>query len=192
MNPTIDTIIHKASRFKDLILELRKIILTLGLTEEIKWGKPCYSFESRNIVLIQPFKEYVALLFFKGAILNDPKNLLIKFGENTQSARQLRFTKVEDLIQMDTIIRTFTKEAMEIEKSGKKVVLQKSSDLIYPIEFQKSLEENVLLKKAFEELSPGRQRAYYLHFTQAKQSQTREARIQKCIPKILLGKGINE
>ncbi|MDE3250284.1 MAG: YdeI/OmpD-associated family protein, partial [Bacteroidota bacterium] len=163
-----------------------------GLTEELKWGCPCYTENKRNIVLIHGFKEYCALLFFKGALLGDDKKLLIQQTENVQSARQMRFTNAKEIGKLEKTIKAYIYEAIEVEKAGLKVALKKTSDYPVPEEFEQVLKKNKAAKKAFEGLTPGRQRAYLFHFSQAKQSATRSARIEKYLPKILAGKGLDD
>jgi uncharacterized protein YdeI (YjbR/CyaY-like superfamily) len=162
------------------------------LIEELKWSKPCYTFQKSNIVIIQAFKEYCALMFFKGALLKDPNGILVKIGENTQAARQIRFTNVQEIVARHSILKAYIHEAMEVEKAGLKVDFKEKTELVFPEEFQKRLDENPALKTAFEALTPGRQRAYNLYFTAAKQPKTRESRVEKCMPKILEGKGLND
>lgn len=183
-NPKVDFFFEKEGQWQPFFKQLRIIILGCGLTEELKWGQPCYVSHNTNIVLMHGFKEYCALLFFKGALLKDSKHILIQQTKNVQSARQVRFTNVKEIAKLATIIKTYIYEAIEVEKAGLKVALKKTEDYIIPEEFQKKLNKNARLKKAFEALTPGRQRAYLFHFAQAKQSQTREARIEKCIPQI--------
>jgi uncharacterized protein YdeI (YjbR/CyaY-like superfamily) len=192
MNPKVDVVLSKARKWQEEIVKLRMIILDCGLTEELKWGKPCYSFQKSNIVIIQGFKEYFALLFFKGALLNDANGILIKMGENTQAARQIRFTNVREIVEMKPILKTYIYEAIEVEKAGLKVNFKKNTDLIFPEEFQNKLSEMPALKTAFEALTPGRQRAYNLYFSAPKQSKTRKSRIEKCMQQILIGKGLND
>ena len=171
---------------------LRNILLDSGLTEEVKWSMPCYTSEKRNIVLMSAFKEYCALSFFKGALLKDAKGILIQQTENTQSARQIRFTGVEEIEEMEHVLKGYIAEAIEVEKAGLKVELKKTSEFKMPEEFQNKLDENPDLKTAFEALTPGRQRAYLLYFSTPKQSKTRVARVEKYIPQILNGKGLND
>lgn len=170
---------------------LRAIILNCKLAEDFKWGKPCYSFDGKNVVLIQGFKDYFALLFFKGGIMKDPKQLLIKMGENTQTGRQMRFENVQDILDKKEIIKDYIFDAIEIEESGEKVEIKKEATPI-PEEFQIKLKENPKLNSAFEALTPGRQRAYLIYFSAPKQSKTRESRIEKSIPNILDDKGMND
>jgi len=171
---------------------LRTILLDCQLTEELKWGKPCYTFQNSNIVLVIGFKEYCALLFCKGALLKDANGILIKAGENTQAARQIRFTNVQKIIEMKTILKAYVLEAIEAEKAGLEVVFTKSAELIFPEELQNKLNDNPALKHAFDALTPGRRRAYNIYFSAPKQSKTRESRIAKCIRQILNGKGLND
>ena len=172
--------------------KLRRIVLDCQLTEELKWGKPCYTLQKKIIVLIIGFKEHCVLLFSKGALLKDASGILIKPGENSQAARQIRFTNVREIVEMETILKVYVHEAIEVEKSGLKVKFKKNTELVFPAEFQNKLDENHALKTAFDALTPGRQRAYNLYFSAAKQSKTRESRVEKCMRQILSGKGINE
>jgi uncharacterized protein YdeI (YjbR/CyaY-like superfamily) len=192
MNPTVDFYFSKAQTWQDEIEKLRTIVLNCQLTEELKWGCPCYSFQNSNIVLIHVFKEYCALLFFKGALLQDANGILIQQTENVQAARQIRFTNVREIVQMKTILKAYILEAIEVEKAGLKVVLKKTTEYKVPEEFQQKLDKNKDLKTAFEALTPGRQRAYLFHFSQPKLAKTREARVEKYIPHILHGKGIDD
>ena len=171
---------------------LRMIVLGCGLTEELKWGCPCYIFEESNIVLIHGFKEYCALLFMKGALLKDAKGILIQQTENVQSARQIRFTNVDEIVQMESTLKAYIKEAIKVEKAGLKVPLKKTSEFTMPEEFKNVLDATPRLKKAFYALTPGRQRGYLLYFSSAKQSKTREARVEKFAQKILDGKGLED
>ena len=168
------------------------IVLDCGLTEELKWGQPCYTFEKKNIVLIHGFKQYCALLFFKGAFLKDTDGILIQQTENVQAARQIRFTNVREIVDMETILKAYICEAIEVEKAGLKVDFKEKTELIFPEEFQKKLDEIPALKTAFDALTPGRQRAYILYFSAPKQSKTRESRVQKSMQQILDGKGLND
>jgi uncharacterized protein YdeI (YjbR/CyaY-like superfamily) len=192
MNPKVDGYLSKAKKWQEEMQKLRLIILDCQLTEESKWGKPCYTFQQTNIVLIVGFKEYCALIFCKGALLNDTHGLLIKPGENTQAARQIRFTNVREIVEMKSILKGYILEAIEAEKAGLEVNYKKHTELIFPEEFQKKLDELPALKIAFEALTPGRQRAYHLYFSAAKQSKTRESRVEKCMPRILQGKGLDD
>ena len=191
MNPKVDFYFNKG-KWQEELEQLRMITLDCGLTEELKWGCPCYTFQKRNIVLIHVFKEYCALLFFKGALLNDTNGILIQQTENVQAARQIRFINVREIVEMQPILKTYIHEAIEVEKAGLKVNLKKTTEYAIPIEFQHNLDKIPALKTAFNALTPGRQRGYMLHFTQPKQSKTRESRIEKCMPQILDGKGLND
>ena len=192
MNPKVDWFFSKETKWQKEYEKLRKIILDCGLIEELKWGCPCYTFENANLVLIHGFKEYCALLFFKGALLNDPNGILIQQTKNVQSARQIRFTNVREIVKMEKILKAYIYEAIEVERAGLKVKLKKISEFKIPEEFQKRLDKNTALKKAFDALTPGRQRAYIFYFSQAKQSKTREARVEKYIKQILNGKGFDD
>ena len=192
MNPKVDFYFDKEIKWQKEIGLLRKIILDCGLEEELKWGCPCYVFQKSNIVLIHVFKEYCAVLFFKGVLLNDPKGILIQQSENVQVARQVRFTNLKEVSKQERNLKTYIYEAIEIEKAGIKAPLKKTAEFKMPEEFKKKLDKNKTLKKAFEALTPGRQRAYLLHFAAAKQAATREARIEKFTPQILKGKGLND
>jgi len=198
MNPNVDFFFAKAKKWQEEFEQLRRIILDCGLTEELKWGNPCYTFptpsggQESNIVLIHGFKEYCALLFFKGALLNDANAILIQQTENVQSARQVRFTGIQQIIEQEATLKTYIYEAIEVEKAGLKVDLKKTTEFATAEEFQKKLDENPTLKTAFEALTPGRQRAYKLYFSSPKQSKTREARVEKCMQQILDGKGLDD
>ncbi|HEX7845416.1 MAG TPA: YdeI/OmpD-associated family protein [Chitinophagaceae bacterium] len=192
MNPKADWFFDKDTQWKKEYGKLRMIVLDCGLMEELKWGCPCYVFEKTNIVLIHGFKEYCALLFFKGALLNDPEGILIQQTKNVQSARQIRFTNAKEIVRLEKTLKAYIYEAIEVEKAGLKVKLKKTSDFKVPEEFQKRLNKSAALKKAFEALTPGRQRAYLFYFSQAKQSKTREARVEKYIKQILSGKGLED
>src|SRR6187399_1081705 len=191
-NPKVDWFFNKATTWQEEYERLRTIVLDCGLTEELKWGCPCYTLENTNIVLIHGFKEYCALLFFKGALLNDPNGILIQQTKNVQSARQIRFTNIREIGKMEKILKAYVYEAIEVERAGLKVKLKKTSEFKVPEEFQKRLDKNTTLKKAFDALTPGRQRAYIFYFSQAKQSKTREARVEKYIKQILSGKGLDD
>lgn len=191
-NPKVDWFFSKATTWHQEFNQLRAVILDCGLTEDLKWGQPCYTFEKKNIVLIHGFKDYCALLLFKGALLKDPKGILIRQTENVQSARQIRFTNVREIVKMKRLLKAYIYEAVEVEEAGLKVPLKKTTEFTMPEEFQKKLEKNGVLKKAFYALTPGRQRGYLLHFSSAKQSKTRESRIEKYIPRILDGKGLDD
>ena len=192
MNPKVDWYFSKNEKWEKEINKLRTIILDCGLTEELKWSSPCYTYGNNNIVLIHVFKEYCAVLFFKGALLNDSNGILIQQTKNVQSARQVRFTNIQEVVKLEKILKTYIYEAIEVEKAGLKVKLKKTSDFKIPEEFQKKLDKMVTLKKAFESLTPGRQRGYIFYFSQAKQSKTRESRVEKYIPQILKGKGLDD
>lgn len=191
-NPKVDQYVSKAKQWREEFEKLRMILLDSGLTEEFKWGQPCYTLEKNNIVLIHGFKEYCALLFFKGALLKDSKKILIRQTENVQSARQIRFTNSQQITKMKPVIKAYVREAIEVEKSGLKVSFKKTAEYTIPEEFLSKLDENPDLKIAFDALTPGRQRAYILHFSAAKQSKTRESRIEKCTRRILDGKGLDD
>ncbi|MCP9290780.1 YdeI/OmpD-associated family protein [Gracilimonas sediminicola] len=192
MNPEVDWFFEKDTQWKQEYERLRMLILECGLTEELKWGCPCYTVNKNNVVLIHGFKDYCALLFHKGVLLKDPEDILIQQTKNVQSARQLRFTNVEEIIDTEHIIQAYVNEAVEVEKSGKEVKMKKTSEFDVPEEFQSKLDEDPALEKAFESLTPGRQRGYLLHFSGAKQSKTRKRRVEKAIPDILEGKGLHD
>ena len=192
MNPKVDWFFTKAGKWQGEYEKLRKVILDCGLTEELKWGCPCYTFEKRNIVLMHGFKEYCALLFFKGALLKDAEGILIQQTENVQAARQIRFTSVREIVKMKSILKGYIHEAMKVEKAGLKVNLKKTAEFKMPEEFQNKLAEDPTLKTAFKALTPGRQRAYLLYFSAPKQSKTRESRVEKSVPQLLKGKGLND
>jgi uncharacterized protein YdeI (YjbR/CyaY-like superfamily) len=192
MNPKVDWFFNKATRWQEEYDKLRVIVLDCGLTEELKWGCPCYTLEGSNIVLIHGFKEYCALLLMKGALLKDSKGILVQQTENVQAARQIRFTHVEEIIALEPVLKAYIKEAIKLEKAGVKVPLKKVSEFKMPEEFKNVLDGTPALKKAFYALTPGRQRGYLLHFSSAKQSKTRESRIEKNIPRILKGKGLED
>ena len=192
INPKVDFYFNKDNKWQKEIRALRKIILECGLVEELKWGCPCYTFEKSYIVLIHVFKEYCAVLFFKGALLNDSAGILIQQTKNVQAARQARFTSVEEISEVKKKLTTYIYEAIEVEKAGLKVPLKKTAAFKMAEEFKKKLAKSATLKTAFTSLTPGRQRGYLLHFSQPKQSKTRESRIEKCIPKIFSGKGLND
>ena len=192
MNPTVDFYFSKANKWQEEIRKLRMIILDCGLTEELKWGVPCYMFQKGNIVLIHVFKEYCAVLFFKGALLNDANGILIQQTKNVQAARQIRFTSVQQIVEIEPILKANIYEAIEVEKAGLKVDLKKTTEFTMVQEFEKKLDELPALKTAFAALTPGRQRAYMLYFSAPKQSKTRVSRIEKSIQQILDGKGLND
>jgi uncharacterized protein YdeI (YjbR/CyaY-like superfamily) len=192
MNPKVDFYFSKAGKWQEELEQLRTIALDCQLIEELKWGTPCYTHQKKNIVLIHDFKDYCAFLFFKGALLKDAEGILIQQSENVQAARQIRFTSLKEIVELKSTLKAYIYEAIEIEKAGLKVELKKTSDFPVSEEFQKQLDEDSKLRKAFEALTPGRQRAYLLHFSQPKQIKTREARVEKSIPQILEGKGLND
>lgn len=192
MNPKVDEFLTKAKKWKEEYETLRKIVLDCELTEDFKWMNPCYTFEKKNIVLIHGFKEYCALLFPKGSLLQDSHGILIQQTENVQGARQIRFTNVQEIAEKEAILKACIDEAIEVEKAGLKVQVKKPEELIIPDELQHKFDEIPALKDAFTTLTPGRQRAYILYFSAAKQSKTRESRVKKCIPNILNGKGLND
>jgi uncharacterized protein YdeI (YjbR/CyaY-like superfamily) len=192
MNPKVDVYLSKAKKWQEELEKLRMIILDCQLTEELKWGVPCYTFQKSNIVLIHVFKEYCALLFFKGALLNDANGILIKQTKNTQAGRQIRFTNVREIVEIETILKAYIYEAIEVEKASLKVNFKKTTEFIIPEEFQNKLDEIPALKTAFDALTPGRQRAYILYFSAPKQSKTRESSVEKCMQQILNGKGLND
>ena len=192
LNPNIDKFLSKVKKWQEEMEKLRMIILDCGLTEELKWGKPCYSLQKSNIVLIHGFKEYCALLFFKGALLQNDHGILVQQTKNVQAGRQIRFTNIREIVQQEPILKAYIYEAIEVEKAGLKVNFTKNTELKYPEEFQRKLNEIPALKIAFDELTPGRRRAYNLYFSEPKQPKTRESRIEKCIPRILQRKGLND
>jgi uncharacterized protein YdeI (YjbR/CyaY-like superfamily) len=192
MNPKVDFYFKKEKKWQEEIGKMRTIILDCQLTEELKWGCPCYTYEGNNIVLIHVFKDYCALLFMKGALFNDPIGLLVQQTENVQSARQIRFTHAEEIDEMAHIVKAYIQEAIAVEKSGLEVAFKETKEFPMPDEFQKELDENPALKTAFEALTPGRQRGYLLYFSGAKQSKTRLARVEKYAQHILNGKGLND
>lgn len=192
MNPGVNWFFDKKTKWQQAYLELRDIVLSTGLTEELKWGCPCYTLDKSNVVLIHGFKDYCALLFMKGALLKDPKKILIQQTANVQSARQIRFTSTEEIIKQKALIKSYVKEAVAVEKSGAKVELKKTAEYKMPDEFKAALDEMKDLKTAFYKLTPGRQRGYLLYFSSAKQAKTRNERVEKYIPKILDGKGLDD
>ena len=191
-NSKVDFYFKKAGKWQAETEHLRLLMLNCGLTEELKWGVPCYNYNGSNIVLMHIFKDYCALLFFKGVLMNDVSNILVQQTENVQSARQLRFTNLEQIISMENTIKAYVLEAVEIEKSGLTVNFKDTSQFNMPVEFQTKLTEQPELKTAFENLTPGRQRGYLLYFSAAKLTKTREQRITKYIPQILIGKGLDD
>jgi len=192
MNPKVDFFFSKGKQWQKEFEKLRTIILDCGLTEELKWGQPCYTFEKKNIVLMHGFKEYCALLFFKGVLLQDAHGILIQQTKNVQVARQIRFTNVREIVKMESVLKAYIYEAIEVEKAGLKVKLKKTAEFKVPEEFQKKLDKIPALKKAFAALTPGRQKGYLLYFSAAKQAKTRESRIEKYLQHILKGKGLDD
>ncbi len=192
MNPKVDEFIRNAPKWREEFTELRKIVLDCQLTEELKWGVPCYTFQGKNTVLIHGFKEYCAVLFFKGALLKDARGILVQQTENVQASRQIRFTNVQEIVGIEPILKDYIREAVEVEKAGLNVDFKKNAELTIPVELQSKFNEIPALKTAFGALTPGRQRAYVLYFSQPKQSKTRESRVEKCVPQILEGKGLHD
>ncbi len=192
MNPKVDFYFNKAKQWQAEYNQLRTTCLACGLTEELKWGVPCYMYQGSNVVLIHGFKEYCALLFHKGALLHDTEGILIQQTENVQAARQIRFTSLREIVEQEAILKAYIYEAIEVEKAGLKVPMKSVEEFKMPEEFQQQLDGNPALKTAFGALTPGRQRGYLLHFSSAKQAKTREARIEKYIPIILDGKGLED
>lgn len=192
MNRRVDVFLSKEKKWREEFEKLRAIILDCDLTEELKWGQPCYTFEGKNILLIHGFKDYCAILFMKGVLLEDGKGILIQQTANVQSARQIRFTNVREITKLKTVLKSYIHEAIEVEKAGMKVALKKTTEYDIPEEFQVRLEKSAALKKAFYALTPGRQRGYLLYFSAAKQSKTREARVEKSVKAILKGKGLDD
>ena len=190
MNPKVDTFLLNVKKWREELTVLRSIVMDSGLGEELKWGAPCYVHEQANVIIIQGFKDYFALLFFKGALMKDPEDLLRKPGENTQSGRQIRMTSMDEMLGQEEVLRAYIQHAIEVEKAGEKVAVKKTEEYAVPLELEESFAENSELQHAFYGLTPGRQRAYLLHFAEAKQSATRKARIEKYTPRILNGKGI--
>ena len=191
-SPKVDIYLDNTKQWQKEFAALRAIILDFPLTEELKWGVPCYTFQKQNIVLIHGFKEYCAILFVKGALLKDPQGILIRQTENVQAGRQIRFTNAGEIAEIETALKEYIHEAIEIEKAGLKVDFKKATEFAVPDEFQRKLDENTALKSAFHTLTPGRQRAYLLYFAAPKQSKTREARVERCVQQILDGKGLND
>lgn len=192
LNPKVDEFINNAKSWQEEYVKLRSIILDCELTEEFKWMHPCYTLNNKNIVLIHGFKEYVALLFHKGALLKDPEGILVQQTENVQAARQIRFTNLQEIVEKEAVLKAYIHEAIAVEEAGLEVELKKNEEYSVPEELQQKFAENPAFKEAFEALTPGRQRAYLLHFSQAKQAKTREVRIEKYLPHILEGKGLND
>ena len=191
-NPKVDAFLSRSRKWHDEFEKLRKIILECQLTEELKWGNPCYTFQDKNVVLMHGFKEYCALLFFKGALLSDPEGILIQQTKTVQSARQIRFTSVREIVKLKPVLKAYIREALEVEKSGRKVSFKKTAEFAVAEEFQSKLDERPALKRAFASLTPGRQRAYLLYFSSAKQAKTRTSRIEKNLRRILAGKGLDD
>lgn len=191
-NPKVDFFFKQAGKWQAEYRKLRTIVLACPLTEELKWGVPCYTFQNSNVVLIHGFKDYCALLFVKGALLKDPKGILIQQTANVQSARQVRFTSIDEIVEMEPVLKVYVEQAIEAETAGLKVNFKKSTEFAVPEEFQKKLDQVPTLKTAFNALTPGRQRAYLLYFSAPKQSKTRNARVEKYAPQILKGKGLND
>jgi uncharacterized protein YdeI (YjbR/CyaY-like superfamily) len=192
MNSKVDWFFNKDTRWQKEVRKLRTVALDCGLTEDLKWGNPCYTLDGTNIVLIHIFKDYCALLFFKGALLKDSKGILVQQTENVQAARQMRFTSLQEIIKKGPAIKSYIKEAIKVEKAGLKVEFKKTAEFKMPGEFQKKLDASRALEEAFYGLTPGRQRGYLLYFSSAKQQKTREARVEQYIPQILKGKGLED
>jgi uncharacterized protein YdeI (YjbR/CyaY-like superfamily) len=190
-NPKVDSVLRHETKWREEFEKLRTIVLDFQLTEELKWFQPCYTLQKKNVVLIHGFKEYCALMFFKGALLKDPHHILVTPGQH-QAARQIRFSSLQEIVKLAPIVKAYIHEAMEVEKAGLKVKLKKTADLRIPDELQKKLDEIPALKTAFYGLTPGRQRNYIFHFSQPKLSTTRTARVEKCTQQILNGKGLND
>ena len=192
MNPEVDWFFTKATKWQEEYGELRELILAFGLTEELKWGCPCYTWQDNNIVLIHGFKEYCALLFMKGALLKDTNGILVQQTKNVQSTRQIRFKNLAEIIEMKSTVEVYIREAIDVEKAGLTVAMKKTAEFDMPEEFERVLDDMPELKTAFYQLTPGRQRGYLLHFSSPKQAKTREARIEKYLQKILDGKGLED
>ena len=192
MNPSVDFYFHKAKKWLAELEQLRTIVLACGLREELKWGVPCYTFQDRNIVLLHVFKDYCAILFFKGALLRDTQGILVQQTEHTQAARQIRFADLGQVVAQEAVLKAYIQEALEVEQAGLKVAYKKADELQLPAEFEGKLAENPVLKSAFHALTPGRQRAYLLYFAAPKQAKTRAARVEKCKLQILNGRGLHE
>lgn len=192
MNPKVDAYLGRAEQWQDELRDLRAILLDCPLNEEVKWGKPCYTFEGGNIVILQSFKKYCALLFFKGVLMGDPAGILVKTGENTRVGRQIRFTSVQEIADLETTLKAYVAAAIELERSGEKVAPAKKTELAIPPELRSAFEKTAAFSDAFYALTPGRQREYVFHFSAPKQSKTRASRIEKCIPQILDGQGLRD
>ena len=191
-NDKVDAFLERAKNWRAEFEALRAIIADSELEEDFKWGQPCYTLDGHNVVLMHGFKEYCALLFFKGALMKDPKNLLIQQTENVQAARQIRFKALADITKQEKVLKSYIKDAIALEKSGAKVEMKKTAEFSFPEELEYAMDDKPALRTAFEELTPGRQRAYLLHFSSAKQAKTRIARIEKCTQRILDGKGLDD
>jgi len=191
-NPKVDFFFAKGKKWQEEFEKLRMLVLDCGLTEELKWGCPCYTFEKRNIVLIHGFKEYCALLFFKGALLDDPKGFLIQQTKNVQAARQIRFTNAREIVKLKAVLKAYVNQAIDVERAGLKVNFKRTTEFTMPEEFKNRLDDFPALKTAFKALTPGRQRGYLLYFSAPKQSKTREFRVEKYVPQILKGKGLDD
>ncbi len=191
-NPKVDVYFSRRDSWQEEFTRLRRILLDTGLSEDLKWGEPCYTLDGANIVLIHGFKDYCALLFFKGALMSDTAGVLIQQTKNVQAARQIRFTNADEISGMENVLKAYVAEAAEIERSGAKIDFKGTDEFAVPEEFQAKIDSTPSLKTAFEALTPGRQRAYLLHFAQPKQAKTRESRIEKAMPQILAGKGLND
>lgn len=189
-NPRVGTLLRKTDKWQKEFVKLRKIVLDCGLTEELKWGQPCYTYEGSNVVLIHGFKDYFALLFMKGSLLKDAKGLLIQQTKNVQAGRQIRFSSAREIVEMEPTLKAYILEAIKVEKAGLKVNHKETTEFEVAAEFQNKLDKSATLVKAFNALTPGRQRAYLLHFAAPKQSKTRESRVEKAVPQILKGKGL--
>jgi uncharacterized protein YdeI (YjbR/CyaY-like superfamily) len=192
MNPKVDAFLRRQTEWRDEFEKLREIILDCGLTEDLKWGQPCYALDGKNVVLMHGFKEYCAILFHKGSLLKDPKGILIQQTKNVQAARQIRFKSVQEVTRLQKTVKAYIREAIEVERSGLRVPFKKTEDFEMPAELKSKLAGNARLRAAFSALTPGRQRGYIYYFSQAKQSKTRESRIEKCVPKILDGQGFDD
>lgn len=192
MNAKVDAFMERSTQWTQEFSLLREILSASGLDEDLKWGQPCYTLDGRNVVLMHGFKEYCALLFFKGALLKDAKGVLVQQTENVQAARQMRFTGAAQITKLKATVKAYVAEAIKVEQSGEKVEFKKTAEFSMPEEFQRALDSNAALRNAFEELTPGRQRGYLLHFSSAKQAKTREARVEKCTPMILDGLGLDD
>jgi uncharacterized protein YdeI (YjbR/CyaY-like superfamily) len=190
MNPKVDAFLLNVKKWREELTILRSIVMDSGLGEELKWGAPCYVHEQANVIIIQGFKDYFALMFFKGALMEDPQDLLRMPGENTQSGRQIRMTSMDEMLDLEEVLRAYIQNAIAVEKAGEKVIVKKTEEYPVPSELEESFDKNSDLQHAFYGLTPGRQRAYLLHFSEAKQSATRKARIEKYTSRILKGKGI--